>query len=261
MRNRTYDLPNRPDPVPSRAQRAAGLVRVLAVLVPLGLAVIGTARAGDAPAASGTASPAPAAPAPAPAPPATGTAAGATSTLPGLSATNAEVEYQHELKSVEEDVSALKERVFRSKATLELLKELILEGAVGGSRATIWHVNQIGGAYTMESAQYFVDGKNVFSKVDPGGSLDTLREIKVADLAMSPGKHTMQVALVLRGKGYQVFSYLRSYQFKVASSYTFELAEQQAKVIRAYAVTDSSLRSFTERPNIKYDERIEGLEK
>ena len=169
------------------------------------------------------------------------------------------VELRRELRTVEEGVSNLKERVFRSKATLKLLKELVVEGAAAGSRVVVWHVNQLGGGYSMESAQYFLDGKNVFSKVDPGGTLDTVREIKVHEQTVPPGKHTVQVNYVLRGKGYKVFSYLRSYQFKVQSSYSFDVRDGAMSIIRVIADSRGGLRNFVERPTVLYDERSDTI--
>ncbi len=169
------------------------------------------------------------------------------------------VELRRELRTVEEDVSNLKERVFRSKATLKLLKELVVEGVAAGSRVVVWHINQLGGGYSMESAQYFLDGKNVFSKVDPGGTLDTVREIKVHEQTLPPGQHSLQVNYVLRGKGYKVFSYLSSYQFKVQSSYTFEIEDGKLSVVRVIADSRGGLRNFVERPTVLYDERDETI--
>jgi hypothetical protein len=193
-------------------------------------------------------------PAPAPAPVAD---AGAT---PGAADAEQEAsDFRRELRTVEEDVSNLKERVFRSKATLKLLKELIVDSAISGSRLVLWHVNKLGGGYSMESAQYFVDGKNVFSKVDPGGTLDTVREIKISESTVPPGAHTLSVNLVLRGKGYKIFSYLRTYQFKVTSSYDFKVEEGRVSTLRVIADSRGGLRNFVERPTIQYDERTESF--
>lgn len=176
-----------------------------------------------------------------------------------VDAEQAAADLRRELRTVEEDVSNLKERVFRSKATLKLLKELVVEGAAAGSRVVVWHVNQLGGGYSMESAQYFLDGKNVFSKVDPGGTLDTVREIKVHEQTLPPGQHNLQVNYVLRGKGYKIFSYLRSYQFKVQSSYTFDIREGALSIIRVVADSRGGLRNFVERPTVLYDERADSI--
>jgi hypothetical protein len=222
-------------------------VAVFAVSVTLGWGVAHAQQPeDDAPVAAAAETPAPETPAPAEPPPAEGSEQAAT-------------DFSRELRTVEEDVSNLKERVFRSKATLKLLKELIVDSAISGSRLAIWHVNKLGGGYSMESAQYFLDGKTVFTKVDPEGSLDTLRELKVAEQTVPPGTHTLQVNLVLRGKGYKVFSYLRSYQFKVTSSYSFKVEEGRISVIRVIADSRGGLRNFVERPTIRYDERTESF--
>jgi hypothetical protein len=165
---------------------------------------------------------------------------------------------RRELSTVEEEVNRLKERVFRSKATLQLLKELVVEGASAGSRLVIWHTNKMGGAYTMESAQYFLDGKNIFTKVDPGGTLDSVRELKIHEQTLPPGAHSLQVQFVLRGAGFGVFSYLRTYQFKVQSTYTVHVEDGKLTTLRVVANERGGLRhSFVDRPSVQYEERTE----
>jgi hypothetical protein len=204
--------------------------------------------------AGGTESTEPAPP-PAPAP---GTSDVNSDAMPAPPAESADAaEFSRELRTVEEDVGDLKERVFRSKATLKLLKELLVDASATGSRIVLWHVNKLGGGYSMESVQYFLDGKSVFSKVDPGGSLDTEREIKVHEQSAAPGAHSLQVNMVLRGKGYKVFSYLRTYQFKVQSSYAFQVEQGRASLLRVIADSRGGFRNFVERPTIEYDERTE----
>ncbi len=166
--------------------------------------------------------------------------------------------YNRELRTVEEEVGRLKERVFRSKATLQLLKELVIEGATLGSRVVLWHINKMGPAYTMESVQYFLDGKNVFTRVDPGGSLDGLREIKLHEQTIPPGSHSLQVHAVLRGSGFGVFSYLKTYSFKVHSSYTFEVEDGKQTTVRIVA-NERPGRTFVDRPGISYEEVAEAL--
>ncbi len=169
-------------------------------------------------------------------------------------------EYLRDLRTIEESVHHLKERAFRSKATLQLLKELVLEGGTLGSRVAIWHVNRMTGAYTMESVQYFLDGKNVYGKVDPNGSLDEFKELKVREQTVAPGTHSLQVQMVLRGNGFGIFSYLKTYQFKVQSSYSFEVEDGRLTTVRVIASSRGGLRrTFVERPNVKYEERSERL--
>jgi hypothetical protein len=172
----------------------------------------------------------------------------------------ARAEFHRDLRTVEQEVDHLKERVFRSKATLQLLKELVIEGASLGSRVVVWHINRMGPAYHTESIKYFLDGKNVYSKVDPTGHLGDLKELKIHEQAVPPGTHNLQVNMVLRGYGLGVFSYLKTYSFKVQSSYTFKVEDGKVTVVRVIADERSGpWRSFEERPTVQYEEKIEDL--
>ena len=142
-------------------------------------------------------------------------------------------DYERELLTIEDQINTMKERVFRSKATLQLLKELVLETASMGSRVIIWHINKMGPAYRTESIKYFLDGKNVYNKVDPSGRLGDVKEVKVHEQAVPPGTHTLQVHMVLRGYGLGVFSYLKTYSFKVQSSYSFKVEDGKVTAYRA----------------------------
>lgn len=166
-------------------------------------------------------------------------------------------EFQRELRTVEEGVSSLKERVFRAKATLELLKELVIDAADAGARLVIWHENTLGGGYGMESIQYFLDGRNVYSRVDADGYLDDNRDFQVHEQTVSPGSHEISVSMVLRGRGFKIFSYLRNYEFKLQSSYMFEVEEGTISTVRVISDTRGGMRNFVERPTVQYDEHSE----
>ena len=165
-----------------------------------------------------------------------------------------------ELRTVEEEVNTLKERVFRSKATLQLLKELVVEGATTGAKVAVWHINELAKTYSMESVQYFMDGKNIYTKVDPGGELAGVKEMKVHEQRVPSGTHNLQVKMVLRGNGYGVFSYLRTYQFNVQSSYSLKVDDGQMAVVRVIADSKGSMKSFVERPSVRYEVRSDSIQ-
>jgi hypothetical protein len=168
--------------------------------------------------------------------------------------------FDRELRTVEEGVGQLKERVFSSRATLEMLKELVIEGVATGSRVSIVHVNNVGGAYSIESMQYWIDQRSVFSKSDPSGGLDELTETEVYQGNVKPGTHTIQVALGLRGKGYKVFSYLRAWQFKLQDSHEFIVEEGFTKTVKVIAGARSGFQRYQDRPSLEYVETTGSLE-
>lgn len=173
---------------------------------------------------------------------------------------DADAAASRDLRTVEESVHGLKERVFRSKATLQLLRELVIESATMGSGVSIWHVNDLPRAYVLESVQYFLDGRSVYAWADPEGEREAPREVQIRDQTVAPGSHNIQVTMVLRGNG-GVFGYVNQYQFKVQSSYTFEVADGRLTTLRVRAESQGGVRrAFVDRPTIVYEERAEALQ-
>jgi len=165
-----------------------------------------------------------------------------------------------ELYTVEQEVNLLKERVFRSKATLQLLKELVIEGATIGAQVSVWHVNKMGPAYRIESIQYFLDGKAIYNETNTDTGLNHLKEVELHQQTLPPGTHNLQVSLFLRGNGLGVFKYLSAYSFRVQSSYTFEVEEGKMTTVRV--VTDEKggpLKPFVERPDVEYEDTVDEL--
>jgi hypothetical protein len=163
-------------------------------------------------------------------------------------------EFQRRLLTNEEEVNRLKEKVFRSKATLQLLQEVVLQGASAGAHATLVHSSILGNTYTIESVNYYLDGQSIYSKVFERGADAGTKEFKVHDGAIPAGNHTVSLSMVLRGSGYGVFSYVDRYTFNVQSSYTFTVDEGKTCVVRVRTKERKGIgRSFVERPTVEYD--------
>ena len=165
-----------------------------------------------------------------------------------------ERDFKRALGTHEESVNSLKEDVFRSKATLQLLKEIVIVGGSAGARSSVYHMNNLGPSYRLESVAYYLDGQSVYAKADPTGSLAKSGEIKVFDAALPPGTHTLQVNMVLRGNGFGVFSYVNEYTFKVSSSYAFSAMEGEATAVKVNVHEKRGIGvGFAERPTVDYE--------
>ncbi|MBM4366048.1 MAG: hypothetical protein FJ102_07520 [Deltaproteobacteria bacterium] len=171
-----------------------------------------------------------------------------------------QADFNRELLTVEEQVDSLKERVFRSKATLQLLKEIVIEGSSSGARATIWHVNRLSSGFRLESVQYLLDGQSKFSKADPAGSLDQSREFKIHDGAVPPGNHNLSIDLKIRPTGMGIFTYAKNYEINVRSNYAFNAELGKTCTVRA-VVSDRGgvVNSFEERAKVDFELKCERI--
>jgi len=189
-----------------------GAYRALGVSVLSLVMVSATAQAETATAAAGGAAPVPSGAPPAP--------ADATAAAPAAGGAD-QGAYTVRLRSLEKNVNELKEQIFRTKARPNLLKETVLGGVIGASRAIIHHKNEMGSSFRLVKAAYALDGVQIYAKSDDTGTLAEMTDFDVYNGAIQPGSHTLSVALTYQGNGFGVFSYLKGYKFNVKSSHTF----------------------------------------
>ncbi len=138
------------------------------------------------------------------------------------------------LRRLEQRVQALKERAWRAKARVGMLKEAVLGGGVG-ARAGIKHINKMGNSYRLVKLVYALDGAQIFARNDPSGALHDDKSFDVLTGPISPGSHTISVLALYRGHGYGVFKYLKKYKFTVRSSHTFTATEGKGTDIKVVA--------------------------
>lgn len=138
------------------------------------------------------------------------------------------------LRRLEMRVQALKERAWRAKARVGMLKEAVLGGGVG-ARAGIWHINKMGNSYRLIKLVYALDGAQIFTRNDPSGALHAEKRFDVLTGPIAPGSHTLSVLAIYRGHGYGVFKYLKKYKYTVRSSHTFTASEGKGTEIKVVA--------------------------
>jgi hypothetical protein len=204
-------------------------------------------------AAPTAASPAPAAPAEAPA--AASTTQAIPPVPPGPAPQTADEAFNTRVKTLEEEVVDLKEKIYRSKARLLLLQETVLGGDLStGARAVIFHKNEMGSSFVLESVAYALDGAPIFTKVNQDGDLDKLEEFEIFNGRIVPGQHQIAVRFVYRGNGYGVFSYLEGYKFRVQSSYTFNAEATKVTTVRVVGFEKGGITTdLKDRPSVRYD--------
>ena len=236
---------------PRGAARALGVGSVSVILLTGTVSFAQTAAPGAAPMAVPAAStPATEAPATSGAPPVAGSAAPA----PAAGGAGGDSGgYTVRLRSLEKNVNELKEQIFRTKARLNLLKETVLGGVIGASRAIIKHKNEMGSSFRLIQAVYALDGVQIFAKADDSGRLAEMTEFDVYNGAIQPGPHTLSVKMLYQGNGFGVFSYLKGYKFTVHSSQTFVAGESKTTAISVVGYEKGNITTnLQDRPAIDF---------
>ena len=168
--------------------------------------------------------------------------------------------YAVRLRDLEARVDELKEQIRRSHARLSLLSDTILASGDGGSGAEIWLKNEMSGAFRIVRALVVLDGTVQYNKADETGTLNDQKVLPIFRGSISPGDHTLQVLVKLRGHGYGVFSYLKGYEFEVKSSHSFTVPEWKTIRLEAVAWEKGGIATpLQQRPAIRYSEKISDI--
>ena len=184
-----------------------------------------------------------------------GTPASAPAATDNASAQTADEAFTTRVKTLEEQVVDLKEKIFRTKARLLLLQETVLGGDLSsGARAVIFHRNEMGSQFILESVAYALDGAPIFTKVDANGDLDKREEFEIFNGRIVPGNHQIAVRMVYRGHGYGIFSYLEGYKFKLQSNQTFNAEGGKVTTVKVVGYEKGGITSdIKDKPAIRYD--------
>ena len=166
--------------------------------------------------------------------------------------------FQTRVKTLEEQVVDLKEKIYRSKARLLLLQETVLGGDLSsGARAVLVHKNDMGGTFALESVAYALDGAPILTRTDKDGDLANRPEFEIFNGRIVPGQHQVAVKLVYKGKGFGVFSYLEGYKFTVSSSYTFSAEPGKVTTVKVVGYEKGGLTTeLKDRPAVRYDVEV-----
>lgn len=173
----------------------------------------------------------------------------------GKAPQTADEAFQTRVKTLEEQVVDLKEKIYRTKARLLLLQETVLGGDItNGARAVIFHRNEMGAQFVLESVAYALDGAPIFTKVDANGDLDKREEFEIFNGRIVPGNHQIAVRMVYRGHGYGIFSYLEGYKFKLQSNQTFNAEAGKVTTVKVVGFEKGGITAdIKDKPGIRYD--------
>jgi uncharacterized small protein (DUF1192 family) len=170
-------------------------------------------------------------------------------------------EEQNDLKvrTLEERVSDLKEKVFRTKARLMNLQEMVIGGDITtGAKAVLVHRNEMGSSFYLESVTYALDGAPIYTKVDVDGDLDKREEFEIFNGRIVPGNHQLAVQLVYRGYGFGLFSYLKDYRFRIQSAYTVDAEPGKVITVKVVSFEKGGLTTeLKDRLAIRYEQEIQ----
>jgi len=163
--------------------------------------------------------------------------------------------YGDRIDGLQVEVDALKDKIFRSRARLSLLRETVLKGVLAGSRIVLAHRNLMGSGFRLTRMVIIMDGAQIYAKTDESGGLDSEDELVIYDGNLPPGPHNVTIELTYKGHGYGVFAYLSGYTFDSRSSHSFTAPENGALKLTSVGFERGNMTTeMRDRPSVDWQE-------
>lgn len=161
--------------------------------------------------------------------------------------------YGDRLDGIEGEVAALKDKIFRSKARLAVLRDTVMSGVMAGGRVIVAHRNLMSSGFRLVRASVILDGAQIYARSDDTGALDQEDELPIFDGNLPPGPHEVTIELTYQGQGYGAFSYLKGYTFKSASTHSFAVGESgQFKLVSKGFERGNLTTEMKDRPAVEW---------
>lgn len=161
--------------------------------------------------------------------------------------------YDLRVKELETRIDDLKDKVFRSKSRIVLLKETLLGNKIAGSKALIVQKNELGRRFKIKRMTYLLDGNVLRNEIDRDGSLSEKEQIELLNGAIGPGTHKLVVKIEFQGNA-AVFGYFEGYDFTLERQCKFTVEEGMATLIDVVAYRDGGATKEVEKsPKIRCD--------
>ena len=165
--------------------------------------------------------------------------------------------YAVRLRDLQQRIDELKEQIRRSHTRLSLLSDTVMNTGASGSRAVVRFENKFSNLFELTRLTVVLDGAVQYNKSDRSGALAEQTVIPIFNGSIPPGDHTLQVLVNLQGNGFGVFSYMRGYRFEVRSSHSFTAVEGKTMRLRVIAYEKGGVdTALEERPAVRYMEKV-----
>lgn len=189
--------------------------------------------------------------------------------------------YDLKLRTLEEKIESLKDKIFRAKQRLSVLQESVgalddsnkddslpddafdkspanafFSGSLANSGVKIIHKNTVGELFKMNSAVFYLDDKQIFERNDATAE----NEFDVYEGAAVAGSHNLSAFYVFEGKGYGLFSYLKNYTFKLNDEYPFTVEDGNLVEITVSPADKGMTHNFKNRLYIVFNTEIKPYE-
>ncbi len=157
-----------------------------------------------------------------------------------------------ELQQLEEKINQLRNQILDTKSKIMELGDRISQGFISGTKLKLVFTNGMGGTFVPVKVVIKLDGYPIYQGGDEK-KLEDADKMQVFSASILPENHRLDVDLIVRGKGYGIFTYMEAVKLEVSATYYFSAPRGKTLTINVIAADKGSIYQLKDRPTIKFE--------
>ncbi len=123
---------------------------------------------------------------------------------------NSESVYQNEIKEFDRIIDQINKDIKKEEKDINFLKNSLINNEISASKLVVKLLNKDSGYFKITKIKITMNGNNILTRE----TLDK-KELTLFNEAATPGLYTFNFDLYVEGAGYGIFTYMKSYKFRV----------------------------------------------
>ncbi|GEM_PF-6798567 len=156
-----------------------------------------------------------------------------------------------ELQRLEEKINQLRNQILDTKSKIMELGDRISQGFISGTKLRLLFTNDMGGTFAPVQVVVKLDGYPIYQEKD-ASKLEKARNMEIFTASILPENHRLDVDMIIRGKGYGIFTYMEAVKMEVSATYYFSAPRGKTITINIMPADRGSIYQLKDRPTIKF---------
>ena len=157
-----------------------------------------------------------------------------------------------DLQDLEKKINNLRNQILDTKSKIMELGDRLSQGFISGTKLKIIIDNKLKGSFVPVKMVVKIDGYPIY-KSDKESELVSATSLEAFSASVLPENHRIDVEMIVRGKGFGIFTYMEAVKMLVKT--TYYLNAPRGKEIKLYIIPydRGSFYKLQDRPKIKFE--------
>ena len=157
-----------------------------------------------------------------------------------------------ELQNLENKINQLRNQILDTKSKIMELGDRISQGFISGTKLNLIFTNGMGGSFVPVKAVVKLDGYPIYQE-DNKKKLSDSKGLKIFSASILPENHRIDVDLMIEGKGYGIFTYMKAVKMEISATYYFSAPRGRTFTIEIIPYDRGTIYQLKDRPSIKFE--------